>query len=279
MSKKLFLLLVTMFTMVFFVKGQENANSAAPANGASEVEEINSAAGDQAAPADKDLKPRIKLTLPEEEATEPEEESSSWFSWLWPFSSEEEEEAADIPEGETAVAPGTTEPEVAGEEMEEGESDFMHQLKIYFPNLGMDFLDIISARLAAGAEAGAELRITRYCQFGGKYGDAYFIEHKFNRRNGGGYYNGYDFSLAALAGERRFLDPSFGDIRHYICKEGKPKIVSPEDKLYKEEVRDFWAVGFDAGWLVNLRLDFHPIEFADFFYSIVGMDLTGDNQE
>ena len=281
MSKKLFLLLVTMFTMVFFVKGQENANSAAPVNGASEVEEINSAAGEQAAPADEELKPRIKLTLPEDETVEPEEESSSWFSWLWPFSSEEEEEAADIPEGETAIAPGTTEPEVAEEEMQEseGEGNLMHQAKIYFPNLGMDFLDILSARLAAGAEAGAEVRITRYCQFGGKYGDSYFIEHKFNRRNGGGYYNGYDFSLAALSGERRFLDPAFGDIRHYICKEGKAKIVSPEDKLYKEDVRDFWAVGFDAGWLVNLRLDFHPIEFADFFYSVVGMDLTGDNQE
>jgi hypothetical protein len=155
----------------------------------------------------------------------------------------------------------------------------MHGLWIYFPNLGKDFLDIMSVRLAAGAEAGAEFRLTRYCQFGGKYGDSYFIEHKFNRRNGGGYYDGWNFSIAALSGERRFLDPSFGDIRHYICKESKAKIVSPEDKLYKEDVRDFWAVGFDAGWLINIRLDFHPIEFADFWASVIGMDITGDNEE
>jgi len=294
MSKKLFLLLVTMFTMVFFVKGQENAKKAAVPKANAEVEQINSAAGAKATPAGKDLKPRIELTLPKEAEEAPEAEESSWtswFSWLWPFSSEDEEAAADIPEGETAVTPAPTdapananapaEPELAaGQDAQEEEGiDYLHNLAIYFPNLGMDFLDIFSIRLAAGAEAGAEARITRYCQFGGKYGDSYFIEHKFNRRNGGGYYNGYDYSLAAIAGERRFLDPAFGDIRHYICKEGKPKIVSYEDKLYKEDVRDFWAVGFDAGWLVNVRFDFHPIEFADFFYSLATFDLTGDNQE
>ena len=278
MSKKLFLLLVTMFTMVYFVNAQEAATGAVAGNG--EVEEINAAAAKEAPATGKELKPRIKLSLQEDENVEVEEETgSSWWSWLWPFSSSEESAAdADIPEGDTAVdGTAPNEPEVADDNA--SETDSMHGLKVYFPNLGKDFLDIFSVRLAAGAEAGAEFRLTRYCQFGGKYGDAYFIEHKFNRRNGGGYYDGWNFSIAALSAERRFLDPSFGDIRHYICKESKAKIVSPEDKLYSKEVRDFWAVGFDAGWLVNIRFDFHPVEFADFWASVIGMDITGDNEK
>ena len=145
---------------------------------------------------------------------------------------------------------------------------------------------------AVGAEAGIVARITNYCQFGGQYGDAYFVEKGFDRRFGGGYDNGYAFHLAALTGEKRYVDKTFGGVKGFIFDHPKAFVNKPTDVLYSPDIpkqeenqayktkkRDFWAIGVEGGWLVNVRFDIHPVQFVDFLASIFFMDMTGDSLE
>ncbi len=158
-----------------------------------------------------------------------------------------------------------------------GNENSKHKALMYFPNLFLDFGDIFSLTLGAGAKSGVEIRLTRWCQIGGTYGANYFVEKGFERRYGGGYDDGYEFALVAISSEVRTVDPTFGTVPKAIIKRNKATMLQPSDERYKSHVRDFWAVGFDAGWLVMIGFHLHPVEIADFFTGLVGYDLVGDN--
>lgn len=266
---------------------------------------------EEAAPAEAKVQ-EIKPVDEEPKVTEQKKEGS-WFSWLWPFSSGKKAEkdavvADKAPEGEAVVevavaedakgdvaeeavvvaeAPAAVaapvqeaapaEPKVDEKAGEKEGGSFTRAALLYIPNIFLNLSDIISAGISAGAEAGAEVHLTRYCQIGGQYGDSYFVEKGFDRRFGGGYDNGYSFGLVALSSEKRYVDKTFGSVEEFILKDSKARIFSPDDPIYMTQKRDFWAIGVDAGWLINVRVDFHPIEFADFFASLIAMDITGDN--
>jgi len=229
-----------------------------------------------------------------EQGVKEEKKSGSWWSWLWPFGSDDDDAVAEKEEagakavaGEKAEAPAeevveevkeVPEPVVAEEGDEGGEDNsFAHAALMYFPNLFMDLGDIFSLSLGVGAESGVEVRLTRWCQLGGMYGNDYFVEKAYNRTYGGGYNDGYDFQLFPLASEVRSIDPVFGGTSICIIKDNKARVLSPDDKLYKENIRDFWAVGAKVGWLILVSFDIHPVQIADFFTGIVAYDLCDDN--
>jgi len=157
------------------------------------------------------------------------------------------------------------------------DGSFMRAALLYIPNIFLNLSDVFSAGIGVGAEAGAQVHLTHWFQIGGQYGDGVFIEKGYDRRFGGGYDNGYSFGLIALGSEKRYVDNTFGTVEEFIIKNSKAKVFSPNDPIYANKNRDFWAVGIDAGWLINFRFDFHPIEFADFFASFIAMDITGDS--
>ena len=234
-----------------------------------------------------------------EASEEKKEESGSWWSWLWPFGSDKVEDAedaadvADVAEKGEQKAAGVVEvgananseevPEpVVAENAEAGDADddsMKRALLMYVPNLFMDLGDIFSMSLGVGAESGVEVRLTRWCQIGGMYGADYFVEKAYNRTYGGGYNDGYNFQLVPLASEVRAVGPTFGTTPVCIIKDSKARILSPDDKLYKDKVRDFWSVGVEGGWLIIFKFDIHPVEIADFFTGIVGYDLCEDKME
>jgi len=371
MSKKMFLLFALIFSMLGNVSAEENLEAAefeeteevAPGNKkeeAAEIEEID--AVEKVKEADVDKKITIKDGAAEdvaEDIAEGKEEAkeevalatknakdevaepvvednkagSSWFSWMWPFSSSTKEEAvgedgedgevADVVEvivddegnkkveevvvvedakGDVVVedvevvedADGevvAVEEEVVENEPVEpavevavetdkcgaGGSCFVRNVLLYIPNVLLNLTDIISCGVAVGAEAGVEFRVTRFFQFGGQYGEAAFIEKAYKRVYGGGIDNGYNFQLAALASEVRYVDDTFGGVKPYIDDVHEALINSPKDLIYENGTRDFWAIGVEAGWLVNVRFDLHPVEFADFLASLIALDITGDN--
>ena len=221
--------------------------------------------------------------MPTEEPVVEKEDSGSWFSWLWPFGSDDKK--ADAPEAEAAGAVAVAEddkgvavaeevavakdkegdkveevaveakdaegdiaevkevvaeaapaePKVAGEkdvaECKEG-CNVGRAILMWIPNILLNLTDVFSGGVAVGAEAGIVARITNYCQFGGQYGDAYFVEKGFDRRFGGGYDNGYAFHLAALTGEKRYVDKTFGGVKGFIFDHPKAFVNKPTDVLY-----------------------------------------------
>lgn len=308
MSRKMFLLLVAVFTMVFFVNAQEveeaeiaETEEVAPGNKAeadAEIKEIDAvekakeadadaeitddgenavakevaedeAAGKEEAELDaknaEEIQPRLRVSPPNRNKAK---KSGSWFSWMWPSGSDK---AVAAP-----VVEAPAEPMVGNADNQEEPSGLRVAL-LYFPNILVDLTDIISGGIGFGAESGVEVRLTRLCQIGGLYGDTYFVEKGFDRRFGGGYDDGYNFQLVALASEKRYQDPTFGSVEQFICKQSKAIVPSPNDPLYKEKNRDYWAIGVEGGWLVKVRVDIHPVEIADFLASLIALDITGDN--
>jgi len=236
-----------------------------------------------------------------------EDDGGSWFGWLWPFGDDDDsddvavsedeqepvaevkeseetptevvEEVVETPAEETVVEETGEEPvvEVAAEEDSEGGINVANKLIYYFPNLFLNLIDSFSGKIGVGAKSGVELMLTRHLQFGGNYGDEYFVEKGVYRRYGGGYNNGYSFDLGPLSSEKRYIDDVFGSIPSRIIKQSKAKVQRPSDSIYKDKYRDYWAIGVEAGWLVNIGLYFNPIEFADFFTGIFFYDLCDDD--
>ncbi len=194
------------------------------------------------------------------------------------------EEKGEADNGKVVVVEEVSEPEVVekaeqeeSKEEAEGDGNWKHKALMYFPNLFLDLGDTFSLSLGVGAESGALVRLTRWCQIGGMYGSDYFVEKGFERRYGGGYNDGYEFALVAISSEVRTVDPTFGTIPVGIIKRNKATMLHPSDELYDTHVRDFWAVGVDAGWLVMIGFELHPVEIADFFTGIFAYDLLDDN--
>jgi len=244
----------------------------------------------------------IEEETPEPAVAEEKDSGSSWFGWLWPFGGDDDdavaEESTNEPVAENAangeiateevvVEETPAVEEVTGEEpvvdVAETEADsgskinIKNKLLYYFPNLFLNLLDSFSAKIGVGAKSGLELALTRYAKFGGNYGDEYFVEKGIYRTYGGGYNNGFSADFAPFSSEKRYIDNVFGSISPRIIKKKKLTLQRPTDPFYKEKYRNFWAVGIEGGWLINIGLDLNPIEFADFFTGIFFYDLCDDD--
>ncbi len=234
------------------------------------------------------------------------ENTSSWFGWLWPFGGDDEDEVvvegditeptvekleteeivetiSETPTTETiteelAEAEETDEPEMVSEIPEaEGKINVTNKLIYYFPNLFLNLMDSFTANIGLGAKSTFALSMTRYAQFGGSYGDEVFLEKGIYRRYGGGYNNGHSLKLGPLLGEKRYIDNVIGDMTPRIIKKPELQMQRPTNAIYKDKYRNFWTVGIDIGWLINIGLHLEPIEFADFITGIFFYDLCDDD--
>ncbi|MFA6566788.1 MAG: hypothetical protein WCS96_01115 [Victivallales bacterium] len=149
---------------------------------------------------------------------------------------------------------------------------------LYIPNRLFDVFDIVTVDLGAGAEFGVDVRLTRWMQFGGMYGDKYFLGKDYARQLGGGYSSGWNYGLVCLTSERRYVDDNFGTTREFLLKRKPLSLAMPgDDFTYAQDIRDFWEVGANAGWLVILGVAIHPVEMADLLAGLVLVDLKGDD--
>ena len=149
---------------------------------------------------------------------------------------------------------------------------------LYVPNRLLDLLDIVTVDIGAGAVFGVEAKATHWMQFGGMYGDEYFLGKDYARQLGGGYASGWNYEFTCLTSERRYVDGTFGTTREFILKEKPLSLAMPKDDFtYTQDIRDFWEIGANAGWLVTVGVAIHPIEIADFLAGLVLIDLKGDD--
>ena len=157
------------------------------------------------------------------------------------------------------------------------ESSALNTSLLYISNRFLDFLDIVTIDIGAGAEFGVDAKVTHWFQIGGMYGDKYFLGKDYARQLGGGYASGWNYGFLWLASERRFVDGTFGTTREFLLKKKTLGLAMPkEDFTYAQDMRDFWEMGVNAGWLVTVNIAIHPIELADFFAGFAQVDLKGD---
>ena len=229
------------------------------------------------------------------------EDNESWFGWLWPFGGDDKtaetdnqgeqvetkdakivtetvSEPAAIEQVTSEEMSTSEEPEVASTmEEDEGGINLTNKLIYYFPNLFLNLFDSFTGSIGVGPKSSFELSMTRYAQFGGSYGDSYFLKKGIHRRYGGGYDHGYSLEIGPLMSEERYIDKGIGDVSFRILKQPKLKQQHPTDLIYTTKYRDFWTVGIDVGWFLNIGLHLEPVEFADFITGIFFYDLCDDD--
>ena len=149
---------------------------------------------------------------------------------------------------------------------------------MYLPNRMIDLSDIITINGGVGPEASLEVTFTKWGQFGGSYGDRYFIEKGFNRQCGGGYSSGYNGAFICWGSEEQIVDYVFGTVRPYVnLNENNSSIPCPYKEPYKGKVVDFWRIGLRAGWIIDFGFDIHPTAIANFFTGFCFVRLTNTN--
>jgi hypothetical protein len=110
------------------------------------------------------------------------------------------------------------------------------------------------------------MTFTKWGQFGGSYGDRYFIEKGFNRQYGGGYSSGYNSAFICWTSEEQVVDYVFGTVKPFVnLNEGNSSKPCPCKEPYKSKVVDFWRIGLRVGWIVDLSFNIHPTAIANFF--------------
>ncbi|OGV48624.1 MAG: hypothetical protein A2X49_11005 [Lentisphaerae bacterium GWF2_52_8] len=187
---------------------------------------------------------------------------------------EKKEEVAKAPEAPAAAQAPVDEKKP--DEAKPVATAIVRAIGLYIPNLLLDLNDIISIDFGAGPEVCVEARITRYLQWGGAYGEKYFLAKGYDRQIGGGYTNGWNYEDTMLSMESRYVEDTFGSVRNYIIESKKMRLSSFEDEVYADNVRDFWELGGQVGWLFTVGAYIHPVEIADFLAGIFFIDLRGD---
>jgi hypothetical protein len=158
-----------------------------------------------------------------------------------------------------------------------GESCFLpagRTLLLWLPNRLLDVSDVFSVELGVGSEFSLEVDVTKCLGFGGSFGDKYFIHKGYARQYGGGYTSGWNYQNLCLLTEKRYVEDTFGTTKGYFLPR-KPLGLPDYDFTYKEDIRDFWAVGVKAGWLFSIDFQAHPLEIADLVAGIFFIDCLG----
>lgn len=172
-----------------------------------------------------------------------------------------------------AAGDGNFDSRIRGKSAIECKHSWWHLSLMYFPNRVMDLSDIITLNGGVGPEASFELTFTKRAQFGGSYGDRYFIEKGFNRQFGGGYSDGYNGSFSCWNREEEIVDYIFGTVQPYVNL-NKNKNPCPCREPYKSKIVDFWRIGVRTGWIVNVGVDIHPTAVANFFTGFCFLRVT-----
>jgi hypothetical protein len=156
-------------------------------------------------------------------------------------------------------------------------SDIAGMFILYVPNRILDALDIFSISASAGLQAGLELRATRACDGGGRFGAAAEIAKDYNRQYGAGVINGWNTSFICFAAEDTIVGPTTRWLKSYrYCASGIPLTTEKVYNIYTGP-RDYWECSAEGSLLLGLRGALHPIEFFDFWAGLVFIDLKGDD--
>lgn len=173
---------------------------------------------------------------------------------------------------------------------------FGYSLLFYFPNRTLDLGDVLTLNTSLGMGF-LYFRVTDYLQLGADCGEKYFTKQVFHRKYpenfrpsymefskyfsknmpfGAGHYSGYRAGFLCFATSDESTNECSGKVKSY--KYESDGIPSFNDAVYKEKIKDFWALETSVcctGWGIDLEM--HPVELLDFAAGIFLIDLSDDD--
>lgn len=150
-------------------------------------------------------------------------------------------------------------------------------IMFYLPNRLVDISDIFSMGMGFGPEVKLDVRLTGYANWGGFYGDKYFVSKGYDRRIGGGTSTGWAWNDTIKTNEFLIIEDSFGGVENIFYDTDGKTNASPDLEIYKNHDRDFWACGVGIGWLMPVNFDIHPVEVADAILGFFMVDISEDD--
>ncbi len=163
---------------------------------------------------------------------------------------------------------------------EDQESTFSRAMRAtawYLPNRLIDLTDVFTFDFGAGAGSSLHVKTTGYSELGWYVGDVHTFDTGYRRRWGTGLSRGYLYSVGCFSDAAMRFKATGGNTETFKVATDGFSLVNPDADCYLDENIDFWAIGVRAGVLLNIGINFHPVELADFFTGWVGCDLTGDD--
>ncbi|MDD5728032.1 MAG: hypothetical protein PHV59_05650 [Victivallales bacterium] len=150
-------------------------------------------------------------------------------------------------------------------------------LLMYIPNRLADATDIITLEANIGGGFSAELQLTRFFQFGGSYGESYFLAKAYARQYGGGHREINRFGFIFMEKDITFVNETFGSANEYVIDFPQFSTANYHLDAFNDNDVDFWKIGGNLGWIIGLGFGIHPVEIADFITGFFWIDLMGDD--
>ena len=153
------------------------------------------------------------------------------------------------------------------------EQSFGSSAGSYFRNRLFDLADIFTVEFSAG-ELDAEACLTRYAALGAGIGRPGVIGWSFPRLCGvfeqGSWHADCLFLTAGRSVKRTISGtPVFIDCR--TCG------FFDAEEMQTLRHRDPWEIGIKAAGFFGIRFMIHPVEIADFFTGLIGIDIRSDD--
>lgn len=148
---------------------------------------------------------------------------------------------------------------------------------LYIPNRFVDATDMFSFNMNVGNSFAWEMQATRYAQLGGSDGVNYFMTKGYSRQIGFGRKKIKRFGLVYGEYDLTYVDDVVGSVREYEIY--FPDFLTANYRLepFHNGDVDFWKFGGNLGWFIGGGFAMHPVEVADFFTGIIGIDISHDD--
>jgi hypothetical protein len=152
-----------------------------------------------------------------------------------------------------------------------------HYCLLYIPNRVVDFWDMFSFNVNIGKNFTMEMQATRIAQFGVSNGKSSFFTKGYSRQFGCGRKISYRFACSYAEKDVTTVDETSGSVRDYDIYFPDFLTVNPRLKAFVDKDVDFWKVGGNFSIFIGGGFGIHPIEVADFFTGLVGVDISEDD--
>ena len=148
---------------------------------------------------------------------------------------------------------------------------------LYIPNRIVDATDMFSFNVNAGDGFWLEMQATRFAQMGGSNSKSYFMTKGYSRQFGCGHKDTKRFSLGFLENDLTVVSETTGNVEDYVIYFPYLAVANRHLYPFRDGDVDFWKIGGNMGWFIGGGFGFHPIEVADFFTGIIGIDISRDD--
>lgn len=146
----------------------------------------------------------------------------------------------------------------------------------YIPNCLLDLADCFSIEFSAG-DIGLGVNLTKYASFGAGVGNGYNVGWTNKRQIG--FFNDMNYNadflyFSAFEKNRRNL---YGTYEDYFTSNFSNADIIKYPRSMRHE--DPYAIGVKAAFLLGVKVQFHPVEFADFLCELFFFDLNNDSRK